>query len=99
MATLENANPLLYQRSNERSVLPEEEDDNIVDKVDDREIFGRCLKMKPLNLNCFTMHLNVSIINLYSQIGICLINYAIRNFSYHLIGDFLFIYEQSFYWR
>ena len=40
MTTLENANPLVFQRSKERTILPEEEDDNIVDKIDGREVFG-----------------------------------------------------------
>ena len=40
MTTLENANPLVFQRSKERAILPEEEDDNIVDKIDGREVFG-----------------------------------------------------------
>ncbi|XP_076449664.1 cytosolic iron-sulfur assembly component 2B-like [Babylonia areolata] len=39
MTTLENANPLVFRRSKERPILPEEEDDNIVDKIDDREVF------------------------------------------------------------
>lgn len=39
MAQPENANPLVFQRSKERQILPEEEDDNVVDKIDDREIF------------------------------------------------------------
>ncbi|MCK5919774.1 MAG: hypothetical protein KAG66_02460 [Methylococcales bacterium] len=41
MATLENENPLVFQRSTERAILPEEEDDNVVDKIDDREVFGK----------------------------------------------------------
>ncbi|EDO46468.1 predicted protein [Nematostella vectensis] len=36
---LENVNPTVFQRLKERVVLAEEEDDNIVDKIDDREIF------------------------------------------------------------
>lgn len=40
MAQPENANPLVFQRSKERQILPEEEDDNVVDKIDDREVFG-----------------------------------------------------------
>jgi len=37
--TLENANPTIFQPKQERSVLPEEEDDDVVDKIDEREVF------------------------------------------------------------
>ncbi|XP_068941919.1 cytosolic iron-sulfur assembly component 2B isoform X3 [Petaurus breviceps papuanus] len=36
---LENANPLIYQRSGERPVTAGEEDDQVPDSIDDREIF------------------------------------------------------------
>ncbi|KAK6982718.1 mitotic spindle-associated MMXD complex subunit MIP18 [Biomphalaria glabrata] len=39
MGGLDNANPVVFQATKERSVLPEEEDDSIVDKFDSREIF------------------------------------------------------------
>ncbi|KAK7115014.1 cytosolic iron-sulfur assembly component 2B-like [Littorina saxatilis] len=39
MTSLENANPLVFQRSKERAILPEEEDDNVIDKIDSREVF------------------------------------------------------------
>lgn len=39
MAALDNANPLIFGRSAERSVLPEEMDDDIRDEIDAREIF------------------------------------------------------------
>ncbi|XP_071957807.1 cytosolic iron-sulfur assembly component 2B-like [Antedon mediterranea] len=39
MTQLENENPLIHQKLQERSVLPEEEDDNIVDAFDTREVF------------------------------------------------------------
>jgi hypothetical protein len=37
---LDNANPVIYEQSRERQILPEEEDDNVADKIDDREVFG-----------------------------------------------------------
>lgn len=37
---LENINPNVYNKLSERIVLPQEEDDNIVDEFDSREIFG-----------------------------------------------------------
>uniref|UniRef100_A0A8D0G7R0 Cytosolic iron-sulfur assembly component 2B n=1 Tax=Sphenodon punctatus TaxID=8508 RepID=A0A8D0G7R0_SPHPU len=36
---LENANPLIYRRSGERPVTAREEDDELPDTIDDREIF------------------------------------------------------------
>ncbi|KAJ8303490.1 hypothetical protein KUTeg_019886 [Tegillarca granosa] len=36
---LDNANPVVYEQSKERLVLPEEEDDDCVDKIDGREVF------------------------------------------------------------
>ncbi|RDD46955.1 MIP18 family protein [Trichoplax sp. H2] len=36
---LENINPTVFSKSKEREILPEELDDNIVDKIDEREIF------------------------------------------------------------
>ncbi|XP_075720736.1 cytosolic iron-sulfur assembly component 2B [Rhinoderma darwinii] len=36
---LENANPLIYQRSGERQVTVQDEDEELHDKIDDREIF------------------------------------------------------------
>ncbi|NWV00626.1 MIP18 protein, partial [Upupa epops] len=38
-ATLENANPLIYRRAGERPVTAREEDDELPDSIDDREIF------------------------------------------------------------
>ncbi|KAK3586523.1 hypothetical protein CHS0354_035059 [Potamilus streckersoni] len=42
---LDNANPIIYQSQEEREILPEDEDDNIEDKVDSREVFDliRCI--------------------------------------------------------
>ena len=37
--TLENANPTIFQQKKERDVLPEEEDEEVVDKIDEREVF------------------------------------------------------------
>ena len=36
---LENANPLVFQRTADREVLPEELDDNVRDEIDAREVF------------------------------------------------------------
>ena len=38
-ATLENANPTIFDKKQDRTVLPEEEDDGVVDKIDEREVF------------------------------------------------------------
>lgn len=37
---LDNSNPEIHQKANERELLPEEEDDEVVDKIDQREVFG-----------------------------------------------------------
>ncbi|BFZ13117.1 hypothetical protein BsWGS_16156 [Bradybaena similaris] len=39
MGTLDNANPVVFQRTKDRDVLPEEEDDLITDAIDSREVF------------------------------------------------------------
>lgn len=36
---LENANPLIFQRSGERLLTASEEDEDVADPIDDREIF------------------------------------------------------------
>ena len=43
MASLDNANPLIFNKSKSRKVIEEEEDDNISDEIDSREIFGNIL--------------------------------------------------------
>ena len=40
MALLENINPKLDRKCEEREITPEEEDNNVVDPFDSREIFG-----------------------------------------------------------
>ena len=37
---LENVNPEVHQKIEERVLLEEEEDDDVVDKIDQREVFG-----------------------------------------------------------
>ena len=39
MAALENANPLVFERSKEREITADEEDDDVVDEIDAREVF------------------------------------------------------------
>ena len=38
---LENVNPNLYQKIDERNITADEEDENVVDEFDAREIFGK----------------------------------------------------------
>lgn len=38
---LDNVNPEIFQIAVERQVLPDEEDDDVIDAIDDREVFGR----------------------------------------------------------
>ncbi|KAK1163539.1 cytosolic iron-sulfur assembly component 2B-like [Acipenser oxyrinchus oxyrinchus] len=51
---LENANPLIFQRSGERQLTTEEEDEEFADPIDDREIFDILLTINdpehPLSL-------------------------------------------------
>ena len=37
--TLENANPTIFLQKTEREVLPDEENEDFVDKIDEREVF------------------------------------------------------------
>ena len=47
---LENVNPEIHQKVTERALLAEEEDDNVVDKFDQREVFGILLYAQTLLL-------------------------------------------------
>lgn len=38
---LENVNPKLYKKINEREVTGDDEDEDVVDEFDSREIFGK----------------------------------------------------------
>jgi hypothetical protein len=46
MALLENINPKLYRKCEEREITPEDEDDNVVDPFDSREVFGILLMQR-----------------------------------------------------
>lgn len=37
--TLENENPTIFQQKKERDILPGEEDEEVIDKIDEREVF------------------------------------------------------------
>lgn len=52
---LENVNPHVYRKTDERIITPEEEDDNVTDEFDAREIFG---KQPNLNLSCLQTRLS-----------------------------------------
>ena len=43
---LDNANPIIYECSKEREISLDDEDDDIVDKIDEREVFGREQSLK-----------------------------------------------------
>jgi len=38
-ASLQNTNPMVFKAKQERIILPAEEDDSVVDKIDEREVF------------------------------------------------------------
>lgn len=41
MTELENLNPNVYRKCDERKITHADEDDDVVDPFDDREIFGK----------------------------------------------------------
>jgi len=48
---LENANPLIFQRSGERLLTATDEDEDVADPIDDREIFDILSKYLNVNLH------------------------------------------------
>lgn len=44
MAELENINPNIYKKTDERRVTKDELDEDVVDPIDEREIFGKFMK-------------------------------------------------------
>ena len=52
IAELENANPTVFSARKVRETLPDEEDDDVTDRIDAREVFGthfiasRCVNSK-----------------------------------------------------
>jgi hypothetical protein len=40
-SSLINANPVVYEKTGEREWRPEDEDDDVKDEIDDREVFGK----------------------------------------------------------
>lgn len=63
---LENANPLIFQRSGERLLTASEEDEDVSDPIDDREIFDILKKVDITTLkNTFSVYLCiVGVINM-----------------------------------
>lgn len=41
---LQNVNPIIYDRAKERILTKEEQDDAVTDKIDEREVFGKCIQ-------------------------------------------------------
>ena len=41
---LQNVNPVIYDRAKERILTKEEQDDTVTDKIDEREVFGKCFQ-------------------------------------------------------
>lgn len=37
--TLDNINPVVYQVSDDRAITADEEDDDVIDEIDSREVF------------------------------------------------------------
>ena len=53
MEGLENANPEVFEAALDRETLPEEEDDDVQDEIDAREIFG-LLNYTDMRSRCHT---------------------------------------------
>lgn len=48
MAALENVNPKVFKQRREREILPEEEDENVADEIDQREVFDILCVLLPI---------------------------------------------------
>lgn len=67
-SSLINANPVVYEKTREREWRPEDEDDDVLDEIDNREVFDliRCindpehpLTLEELNVvDCDNVHVN-----------------------------------------
>lgn len=59
---MQNANPMVFKAKQERIILPEEEDDSVVDKIDEREVFDILFSVFIITiiqlLSCFENILN-----------------------------------------
>lgn len=53
---LENANPVIFQRTGDRRLTSTEEDENVHDPIDDREIFDILFKIAALVCLCSSHH-------------------------------------------
>ena len=63
MATsLENANPTIFQAKQERAILPEEEDDDVVDKIDEREVFDILFEQCCVEIGLVTPRFNMGLV-------------------------------------
>lgn len=49
-SSLINANPIIYEKTKRREWCPEDEDDDVQDKIDDREVFGKSLMKQACRL-------------------------------------------------
>lgn len=54
MDILENINPNVYQKVSDRNTTANEEDDNVADEIDTREIFGKHVGNSKLWLTSYT---------------------------------------------
>uniref|UniRef100_A0A671LM64 Cytosolic iron-sulfur assembly component 2B n=1 Tax=Sinocyclocheilus anshuiensis TaxID=1608454 RepID=A0A671LM64_9TELE len=62
---LENANPLIFQRSGERLLTATDEDEDLADPIDDREIFDILSNQKPHLRSCFLNGLSRTLTSLH----------------------------------
>jgi hypothetical protein len=57
---LENINPSVFKKSDERAVIDSELDENVVDPIDTREVFGEIEKVR-INQNQISKFLSSQI--------------------------------------
>ncbi|XP_055955730.1 cytosolic iron-sulfur assembly component 2B [Patella vulgata] len=74
--SLDNANPIVYQRSGARQISAADEDDTVIDEIDDREVYDLIRSINdpehPLTLEELNVveHANVHVDNKKNQVAI-----------------------------
>ncbi|ESO98237.1 hypothetical protein LOTGIDRAFT_187336 [Lottia gigantea] len=74
--SLDNANPVVFQKTTEREILPEDEDNDVLDEIDDREVYDLIRSINdpehPLTLEELNVvdHANVHVDNKKNKISI-----------------------------
>lgn len=94
---LENANPLIYQRSGERLLTASEEDEDVTDPIDDREIFDILAVFRNMLCSvlmlitpvlCVYVHYYVHVTHYYSVYMFTIIMHYFYNSLFFLLGTY-----------